>query len=65
MAPRWMLISYLIFGLFWLFSGIWMLNGGDTGTGIGSLALGIGYLLVAAFKSMRPAASSERRSGAR
>jgi hypothetical protein len=54
-TPRWICISFLIFGLAWLAFGALRLTVGDTGTGVTQLALGIGYLLVAAFKAMRPA----------
>lgn len=59
MTPRWMRISYLIFGLVWLTLGTLSLIDGDTGTGIIQLALGIAWLLVAAFKVMRSATPGE------
>ncbi len=59
MTPRWMRISYLIFGLAWFTFGIFSLADGDTGMGIAQLALGIVWLLVAAFKVMRSATPSE------
>jgi hypothetical protein len=54
-----MRISYLIFGLVWLTFGIFSLADGDTGMGTAQLALGITWLLVAAFKAMRSATPSE------
>lgn len=61
MTPRWIRIAFLVFGLAWLTIGTLTLAEGDTGPGVVKLALGIGWLLVAAFKGMRSAAPSERR----
>lgn len=65
MTPRWVLIAFVIFGLAWLTFGIWELTEGDTGAGVLRLALGVGWLLLAAFKGMRSPAQDRCRSGAR
>lgn len=65
MTPRWMLVSFLLFGLCWLTLGTLSLTDGDTGTGIFQLALGIAWLLLVIFKGIGAAAPSERRSGER
>ena len=65
MTPRWMRFAFLVFGLSWLTFGTLTLIDGDTGTGVVQLALGIGWLLVAAFKGVRPTTPSGRRSGKR
>jgi succinate-acetate transporter protein len=64
-TPRWVPIAFFVFGLAWLTFGIWALTEGDTGAGVVKLALGVGWLLLAAFKGMRPAGQDGRRSGAR
>ena len=53
MTPRWMLIAFFIFGLVWLTFGILKLTQGETGMGLADLALGIAWLLVAAYRSSR------------
>jgi succinate-acetate transporter protein len=64
-TPRWVLIAFVIFGLASLTFGIWELTEGDTGAGVVRLALGVGWLLLAAYKGTRPPAQDRRRSGAR
>jgi succinate-acetate transporter protein len=63
-TPRWVLIAFVIFGLSSLTFGVWELTEGDTGGGVVRLALGVGWLLVAAFKGTRPPDQDRRRSGA-
>ena len=58
MTPRWIRISYLIFGLTWLTFGILKLADGDSVMGGTQLALGIGWLLMAGFIDRRAAAQS-------
>ena len=53
MTPRWVSISFCIFGLIWLLLGTSTLAEGETAHGIIRLALGFGWLLVAAFKVLR------------
>jgi succinate-acetate transporter protein len=65
MTPRWAPIAFFVFGLAWLTFGIWELTEGDTGAGVARLALGVGWLLLAAFKGMRPSVQDGRRSGTR
>ncbi|HEX6153570.1 MAG TPA: hypothetical protein VFZ19_08625 [Solirubrobacterales bacterium] len=65
MTPRWVLIAFVIFGLTSLTFGIWELTEGDTGAGVIRLALGVGWLLLAAFKGRQPAVRDGRRFGAR
>lgn len=62
-TPRWVCIAFLLFGLAWLTFGTMTLTEGDTGAGVVKLALGIGWLLVAAFKGIRPAVQGGQRSG--
>ncbi len=63
MTPRWILISYLVFGLVSLALGIMSLTDGDTVTGIFQLALGIAWLSLAIFKGIGATAPRERQSG--
>jgi hypothetical protein len=57
-----MCIAFLVFGLAWLTFGTLTLTEGDTGPGVVKLALGIGWLLAAAWHAAgRPGG---RRSGA-
>lgn len=49
MTPRWLPFSFVIFGLAWLTFGTLTLAEGDTGSGVLKLALGIGWMLAAAW----------------
>jgi uncharacterized membrane protein HdeD (DUF308 family) len=64
-TPRWAPIAFVIFGLVSLTLGTLTLTEGDTATGVLKLALGVGWLLVAAFNVIRPAIQDGGRSSAR
>jgi len=53
-TPRWAPIAFLIFGLIWLAFGTIKLTHGETVMGVADLALGVGWLLVAANKRGQP-----------
>jgi hypothetical protein len=56
-------MAFLVFGLIWLVFGTLRLIQGETGMGVANLALSIGYLLVAAFKTRQRMAAGSPRSG--
>lgn len=53
MTPRWIRISYLLFGLAWLILGTVSLAQSDTVMGGLQLVLGVGWLLITAFNDWR------------
>lgn len=67
MIPRWMRSAYVIFGVTWFAIGISWLVKGDGNSAIGGIqiALGVGWLLLAAFKGRRSASYPKpERNGA-
>jgi hypothetical protein len=54
-TPRWIRIGYVAFGVTWIAMGISSLVKGDGDSTVGGIqvALGVGWLLLAAFKSKR------------
>jgi TM2 domain-containing membrane protein YozV len=64
MTPRSIRVAFLVFGLIWLSFGIAKLIHGETGMGVGNLALGVGWLLVAAYNSRQARVrNGERANG--
>jgi len=56
-TPRWMRIAYVVFGVTLIATGIsWLVKGdGNSASGEIQIALGVGWLLLAAFKGRRSA----------
>jgi hypothetical protein len=56
-TPRWTRIGFVAFGVTWIAIGISSLVKGDGNSAIGGIqvALGVGWLLLAVFKSKRSA----------
>ena len=65
MIPRWMRIAYVAFGLTFVAIGIsWLAQGnGNSARGGIQVAIGVGWLLVAAFKGRRQDSHSESERG--
>jgi hypothetical protein len=59
MTPRWMRISFFVFGLTWLTLGTLTLVKGEPALGGPQLVLGIGWLLIAVFNYGRSASHSK------
>jgi hypothetical protein len=52
-TPGWMRLVWFGFGLVFSVDGIRLLLGGESGWGAAQLALGVGWVLLALFKSRR------------
>jgi cell division protein FtsW (lipid II flippase) len=63
MTPHRTRIAFLVFGLVWLTCGALTLTEADIGIGVVQLALGVAWMLVAAFKGRRTGVLGARRTG--
>ena len=59
-----MRIAYVVFGLTFAGYGIVWITRGETGTGVVYLAIGVGWLLVVAFKGRQSASHRKSERGA-